>query len=57
MLLIIITTRDEFDSSVVMLSFTLVRFHKIKEHTDKNRLLSFSFINRVYYEIESTEFK
>ena len=40
-LLIIIITRAEFDSSVVMLCLILIRFHEIKVHTDKNGLFMY----------------
>ena len=56
-LLIIITTSAKFNSSVVMLFLSLVRFHEIKVHTDKSCYWFLFLIIMPIIKTESTEFK
>ena len=56
-LLIIITTSAEFNSSVVMLFLSLVRFHEIKVHTDKSGCWFLFLIITSIIKTESTELK
>ena len=56
-LLIIITTSAEFNSSVVMLFLSLVRFHEIKVHTDKSGCWFLFLIIMSIIKTESTELK
>lgn len=56
-LLIIITTSAEFNSSVVMLFLSLVRFHEIKVHRDKSGCWFLFLIITPIIKTESTELK